>query len=135
MAQEVFLQVYRALPQFTLHNFKAWIGKIATRKAIDWKRSHACYDRDLYDIDLNSIKDNNFTAPDELLINEENRQEIRNISKNLAPRYARVINTYYFENKSYQQIARDEGISIKTVESRLYRARSLIRQKWKEGSG
>lgn len=39
IAQEVFLQAYRSLPQFRNKNFKAWIGKIAVNKAIDFKRA------------------------------------------------------------------------------------------------
>jgi hypothetical protein len=33
IAQEVFLQLYRSLPQYRPENLKAWVGKIATNKA------------------------------------------------------------------------------------------------------
>lgn len=132
IAQEVFLQIYRSLPQYEPDNFKAWIGKIAARKAIDWKRRHSRYDRELTNIDLSLVRDKSGLGPDELIIGQENRQQVQNICTSLALRYGTIITKYYYENKTYQQIAREEGISVRTVESRLYRARNLIRQKWKE---
>ena len=51
-----------------------------------------------------------------------------------SPSYSRVLMRYYFEHQSYQQIAREEGISLKTVESRLYRARKILRKRWEGGN-
>lgn len=131
IAQEVFLQLYRSLPQFESNNLKAWIGKITVRKAIDWKRSHARYKEEPDDSDITSVKDDSL-MPDEIVIKEENRQMLLAICRNLPPRYGRVIIKYYFENKSYQQIAREEGVNLRTIESRLYRAKHMIRSQWKE---
>lgn len=38
IAQEVFLQVYLSLPRYRFAGFRTWLGRIAVRKAIDWKR-------------------------------------------------------------------------------------------------
>ena len=135
IAQEVFLQLYRSLPRYESNNLKAWIGKITVRKAIDWKRSHPPQVQELNDIDITTIRDNISLMPDEFIINQENRQQIRSICQNLPSRYERVIIKYYYENKSYQQIAHEEGVNLRTVESRLYRAKNLIRSKWKEEQG
>ena len=135
IAQEVFLQLYRSLPRFESNNLKAWIGKITVRKAIDWKRSHPRFGEEQNNIDITTIKDNITLMPDELIIKEDNRQRIQSICRNLPSRYGRVIIKYYYENKSYQQIAREEGVNLRTIESRLYRARNLIRQQWKEEQG
>lgn len=135
IAQEVFLQLYRSLPRFESNNLKAWIGKITVRKAIDWKRSHPRFNKEINDIDITNVKDNITLMPDELIIKEDNRQRIQAICQNLPSRYGRVIIKYYYEDKSYQQIAREEGVNLRTIESRLYRARSLIRSKWKEEQG
>lgn len=101
-------------------------------KAIDWKRSHSRSSWDNIELDTNLI-DINSPIPDELIIKQENHNQIQTICETLPPIYERVIILFYYENKSYQQIAKEEGISLKTVESRLYRARSLIRQRWMEG--
>ncbi|WP_255419798.1 RNA polymerase sigma factor [Moorella sp. Hama-1] len=36
--QETFIQVYRSLPRYRGGSFKHWLARIATNKAIDWKR-------------------------------------------------------------------------------------------------
>lgn len=132
IAQEVFLQLYRSLPQYKTDNLKAWISKITIRKAIDWKRRHTRYEQKRTDTNLDLVKDISVLTPDEFIINQENKRQVQSICSQLPPRYGRIITKYYYENKSYQQIAREEGINVRTVESRLYRARNLIRQRWKE---
>lgn len=132
LAQDVFLQIYRSLPGYRPNNLKGWIGKIAANKAIDWKRRRRDTIR-MADVSEASIASG--INPDDFLIQKENEQRIREICHSLPVIYGQVITSYYYRHQSYQQIAEAEGISIKAVESRLYRARMLIRQKWKEDNG
>ncbi|MBP1762113.1 MAG: sigma-70 family polymerase sigma factor [Firmicutes bacterium] len=132
IAQEVFLQVYRSLPDYCPQNFKAWLGKITLNKTLDWKRSHNKYNRQ-EPLDIGYLADENESrAPDLLLIRNENKDQLREICRQLPPIYGQIIQEYYFESKSYAEIAQRGRFSIKTVESRLYRARAMIKQKWKE---
>jgi len=132
IAQEVFLQVYRSLPDYQPQNFKAWLGKITLNKALDWKRSHSKYSQqDILEVDY-LADENESRAPDLLLIRHENQNRLQEICSHLPPIYEQVIQEYYFESRSYADIAERSGISIKTVESRLYRARAMVRQQWKE---
>lgn len=136
IAQEVFLQVYRSLPQYRFQNFKAWVGKIAAAKAIDQCRAGMKYLREepLKEfLILSDTGDGHPNDPEEILIKKEKTNKIREVCKELPDVYRQTIIKYYMEEKSYQQIAAEEGITIKTVESRLYRARNLFRQRWGEG--
>jgi RNA polymerase sigma factor (sigma-70 family) len=132
IAQEVFLQVYRSLPDYCPQNFKAWLGKITLNKTLDWKRAHSKYNRQ-EPLDIGYLADENESrAPDLLLIKNENQDRLQEICRHLPPLYGQIIQEYYFESRSYAEIAQRGGVSIKTVESRLYRARAMIKQKWKE---
>ncbi|MDD2421333.1 MAG: sigma-70 family RNA polymerase sigma factor [Heliobacteriaceae bacterium] len=131
IAQEVFLTIYRSLPGFQPHNLKAWIGKVAVTKAIDWKRRRSRTELEQPEIDISTIPETGL-GPEEELLAQEQRRLLKEICQSLPPVYEKTVNKYYYEKKSYQQIAREEGVSIKTVESRLYRARALIRQCWEE---
>ncbi|HNX29672.1 MAG TPA: RNA polymerase sigma factor [Syntrophomonadaceae bacterium] len=132
IAQEVFLQVYNSLPDYRPRNFKAWLGKIALNKTLDWKRSHSKYNRHEI-LDIGYLADENESrAPDLLLIKNEKHDQVREICRQLPPIYGQIIQEYYFESRSYAEIAQHSGVSVKTVESRLYRARAMIKQKWKE---
>ncbi|HBQ24893.1 MAG TPA: RNA polymerase subunit sigma-24 [Syntrophomonas sp.] len=135
IAQEVFLQLYRSLPEYQPDHLKAWIGRITTNKAIDWKRKQArqpaLVDSDMERQIIPGVMD---MSPEQMLLQQERESHMKDLCRSLPPRYSQVMIKYHFENKSYQQIAREEGISLKTVESRLYRARRLLRERWKEGA-
>jgi RNA polymerase sigma factor (sigma-70 family) len=133
IAQDVFLQLYRSLPDYQPDHLKAWIGKITANKAIDWKRRQVKYELENGEIDLSHIADDRRASPDQVLIQQEREFNIRALYSTLPAQYSRIVIKYHFEDKSYQQIAREEGISVKTVESRLYSARKLMRDRWKEG--
>lgn len=132
IAQEVFIQLYRSLPQCQPDHLKAWIGRIAMNKAIDWKRKQA-RTPDIIPGQLVSLDGPDGQNPEYSFIRQEREAYIRKLCASLAPHYRRVLIKYHFQDKTYQQIAREEGISMKTVESRLYRARKLLRQLWEEG--
>ncbi len=137
IAQEVFLQIYRSLPEKRPENLKAWIGKVATNKAIDWKRRQERFqalEEYWQQSDLMGRTGNVVNLEDKII---ERQQEafLRQLCRDLPPPYRRVVVKHHFEGKSYQEIAREEGISLKTVESRLYRARNMMRERWKEGDG
>ncbi|TCO71048.1 RNA polymerase sigma factor [Marinisporobacter balticus] len=135
IAQETFLQIYRSLPQYRFESLKSWIGKIATTKAIDWKRSNAkrfC-EETVVDIESMSNEGNKeYKTPEEIFIQKENKNRIDKICKNIPEIYSNVIIKFYFEGKSYQEIASETGTSLKTIESRLYRGRHLFKEKWRE---
>ncbi len=142
IAQEVFLQVYRSLHQFRSQKLKAWIGKITVRKAVDNHRKNLKYSRDGHFmaypdfLTLSVVYENadqERADPEEVVLQKEQRQRIRTICQRLPKIYRRVVEKHYFEGKSYREIAAEEGITPKTVESRLYRARYLFREKWREG--
>lgn len=132
IAQEVFIQVYRSLPDYRPQNFKAWLGKITLNKTLDWKRSHGKHSQQ-ETMDFDYLADENESrAPDLALMQKENNDRLLGICRQLPSVYNQVIQDYYFESKSYAEIAQSDGISIKTVESRLYRARAMIKKQWKE---
>lgn len=133
VAQEVFLQVYRSLPQFKNKNFKAWIGKIAVNKAIDFKRTQKkFYENEvMQEKEPISIAENKVPTPEDVLLDEEQKTKVDEVVAGLPEIYGRVLRKYYFEGKTYQQIALEENITVKAVESRLYRAKKLFKKSWR----
>lgn len=134
IAQEVFLQLYRSLPGKQAGDLKSWIGRIAANKAIDWKRSQKrrqalteCLEQ------ITLIEEGQPGKIEQVILQREQEMLLYQLCRGLSPPYRRVVVKYHFEGKSYQTIAREEGISVKTVESRLYRARKMMRERWEEG--
>ena len=139
IAQEVFLQVYRSLPRYRSQNFKAWLGKIAVNKALDFqRRKENQYQEEFFreEEDLFKVKSAPVLPrndPEMLFLKKEQQEQVEKVCLALPEVYRRTLKKYYFEEKSYQQIAAEEKVTVKTVESRLYRAKKLFRAKWEEG--
>lgn len=136
VAQEVFLQIYISLPNYKFDNFKGWIGKIAANKSIDWKRKkqskfkEETLENAEYLID--NPKLNYYETPEGMLIQKENKELLFKLCKSIPPIYRDSIMKFYFEEKSYEEIAKEEGTTTKTIASRLYRGRNILREKWRE---
>lgn len=134
IAQETFIQIYRSLSQYHFGGFKTWIGRIATNKAIDWKRKRKKEKENqvIYLDDLIDIRDDENNQVEKQLIGAEDLETMQSLCNKLPPKYGNVVKKYFFQSKSYKQIALEEGISIRTVETRLYRAKKILRECWKE---
>ncbi|MEX2104399.1 MAG: sigma factor-like helix-turn-helix DNA-binding protein, partial [Bacilli bacterium] len=57
---------------------------------------------------------------------------IRERLNELPQNHREVIYAFYIEEKSYQQIAEEQGLALKSIESKLYRAKLWIRNHWEE---
>ncbi|MBC8590028.1 RNA polymerase sigma factor [Wansuia hejianensis] len=136
VAQEVFLQTYISLPKYENDNFKGWISRIATNKSIDWlRKKRSKFKEETMEV-LEEVVDvwsiSNKDTPESWIIEKENKEDINKILNLLPQIYIDVIRKFYFEEKSYDEIAKEEGVTIKTIESRLYRGRKILREKWRE---
>lgn len=76
-----------------------------------------------------SKSDENIAMP---LLLREQRELVRNRLDELPLNYRDVIFSYYITEKSYKQIADEQGVEVKTVETKLYRARGWMKRHWKE---
>ncbi len=130
IAQEVFLSVFRSLSSYRSGSFKSWLGKITVSRAIDWKRVQARAPNRENGIEIDNLAQDNMVSLENLIINRDSRKQVKKLCQELPDKYSSTIEKYYFDEKSYEQIAVEEGISVKTVESRLYRARTILKERW-----
>lgn len=130
--QETFVQVYRHLPSYGGGSFKHWLARIAVNKAIDWKRQHQRRPETLVE-DLGRIDSfsTSYPSPEEEVVYKESLTYLLNLSGELPEEYRRTLIGFYLEGKDYRTLAAEAGVTIKTVESRLYRARKMLQEKWK----
>ncbi|WP_379132881.1 RNA polymerase sigma factor [Paenibacillus sp. sgz500958] len=129
MAQEVFIKAYKALPSFRgQSSFSTWLYRIAYRTCLDWKRAN---DREWKHRSSAEYTENDYVTsqtPEHAAIHKEASLELDENLNSLAEPYRSVVQLYYFHQHSYQEIARQKGVSVKTVESQLYRARQMMRK-------
>jgi RNA polymerase sigma-70 factor (ECF subfamily) len=125
IAQEAFVRAYVQLERFDPKRarFSTWLYKIATNLAIDYLRKHT---RQVIVEDIETIA--GATMP--VHLEEEERREIRAaVAKLMPPEYCQVIEAYYWEGKSYQQIADEKQVPVNTVRTWIRRAKLQLREK------
>ena len=122
MLQEVWLAVFRALPRLADPSaLAAWLYRIARDKAsVQWRRRPPEHPLN----DSNPVKepsrDNEFR--------KEDAQEIHARLDLLTPEQREILVLRFLEDMTYEQIAKVIGCLIGTVQSRLYYAKSTLRQ-------
>lgn len=133
MAQEVFIKAYKSLPSFRgQSSFSTWLYKIAYRTCLDWKRAN---DREWKYRSNAEYTENDWVTsktPEQEALRKEASAELDENLNSLAEPYRSVVQLYYFQRHSYQEIAQQKGVSVKTVESQLYRARQMMRKSGEE---
>jgi RNA polymerase sigma-70 factor, ECF subfamily len=124
IAQKAFIKAYEKLPTFNPHKarFSTWLYRIATNLAIDTLRSHRSY------VSLDKLELP--APPDPSIFEAETAAETRQAVAALpSANHRRVIEAYYWEGQSYQEIATDMNVSINTIKSWLHRAKEQLRDK------
>ncbi|SDE32712.1 RNA polymerase sigma factor, sigma-70 family [Paenibacillus sp. UNCCL117] len=132
--QEALISIFAALPQYRYQGFKSWMTRIAVNKAIDYKRSRERKKEQLTAEwgELEPVAAARVHTVEEAVLDREKREQLRGYVDQLPEHYRQVVYAFYMEEKSYQQIAQEQQIALKTVESKLYRAKQHLRKAWKE---
>lgn len=133
VAQETFIKVYKALPNFRGESaFYTWLYRIAVNTAKNYLVSRArrssnyeveISDAETYE-DAFRLKDND--TPEHLLLTEEIRLAILHAIDGLPDELKRAIRYRELEGLSYEEIADKMGCPVGTVRSRIFRAREAI---------
>lgn len=137
LAQEVFLKVYRQVKNFRGDSkLSTWIYRISVNTCLDWKKRK----NRLKSINFSSmvneenkdqtidIKDESM-LPDEVILKGEDQKQVHKLIYELSDKYKTVLIMYHFNEMSYSDIASALNIPQRTVETRLYRARRMLKDK------
>lgn len=129
--QEVFIKIFNSLPNYENQGLKTWMTRIAVNHAIDMKRKRMRRLEDVAEVTEFLLPDQ--TTVEGVLLQKEQQQLVRERLKCLPKNYRDVIYGFYIDEKSYQQLADEQNVQVKTIEMKLYRARQWIKTHWEEG--
>jgi len=135
LAQEVFVKLFRSLGSYRGDAaFTTWLHRVTLNLAFDWLRARKRRpltvpleppgQEEVRSAELPSPA----AGPEELTLRAERRQHLREAIGRLSPDYREVVLLYHFHHLSYQQIADRLGVPVRTVETRLYRARANLKR-------
>ena len=134
IVQEAFLKAFRRLDSFDHRSsFYTWIYRIAVNTILDvLKRRGRSPVQAVEDPELlgePSTGAGRLPAPDARLERDEIAEITRRVLDDLPEIFRTVLVLREFEGLAYQEIADTLGISIGTVESRLFRARAKFKDR------
>jgi RNA polymerase sigma factor (sigma-70 family) len=131
-AQEVFMKIYTSLPQYQNQGFKTWMTRIAVNHAIDVKRKQVRRREEVAEDLEQQLVATPKDSVEKEIIDSDRRTLVRKKLDELPENYRDVIYGFYIAEKSYQQMAEEQNVQVKTIETKLYRARHWMKKNWKE---
>jgi RNA polymerase sigma-70 factor (ECF subfamily) len=133
---EAFGKAFKNLHQYTPDfAFSTWLFKIATNNCIDFIRRKRKF---TFSIDKNMENDSGqemqfeikspLLDPEEKMIKKQKAILMRDVVEKLKPRYKRLVELRYFQERSYEEIADELKLPLGTVKAQLFRAREFLYQ-------
>jgi RNA polymerase sigma-70 factor, ECF subfamily len=122
VTQNVFLKAFQNLESFDpKHRFFSWIYRIALNESINLSNSKRRFDA------AEDTRIEIYNTPENLLSEKELGEVVQAALMVLAFEYRVVIVLRHFNDFSYQEMSEILEIPEKTVKSRLFTARTLLR--------
>lgn len=128
LSQEVFISVYKKLHTYKENSkFSTWLYRINYNLCIDWLRKNKRRKKEI-------LEEYEFKSGEQgcdmetSFIERQKRELVRAIIKEMDTKYKTVLILFHFEGLSYEDIGDILKIPMKTVETRLYRARGVLKK-------
>lgn len=141
---EAFGRAFKKLDQYSPdYAFSTWLFKIASNNAIDFLRRK----KQKFAISLDNKSDEyegqdhsqnikaNTPDPEETFIRKQKNNNLRLLVNNLKPKYREMIELFYFQEMSHEEISQRLDLPIGTIKAQLFRARELLYNALKHGDG
>jgi len=133
---EAFGKAFKNIRQYTPdYAFSTWLFKIATNNCIDFIRKKR---KQTFSIDkgietddggeLNVDIRSSQPDPEENMMKKQKVLMMRDVVERLKPRYRKLVELRYFQERSYEEIAEELQLPLGTVKAQLFRAREFLYQ-------
>lgn len=139
---EAFGRAFKKLDQYSPdYAFSTWLFKIASNNAIDFLRKK----KQKFAISLDNKSEeyegqdhsqnikSNTPDPEETFIRKQKNNNLRLLVNNLKPKYREMIELFYFQELSHEEISQKLELPIGTIKAQLFRARELLYNALKHG--
>ncbi|MBL9076417.1 MAG: RNA polymerase sigma factor [Planctomycetes bacterium] len=132
VAQDAFLALYRHLTQVPVAAFRPWLFRVARNLCLDQLRRRKfriSLFRDLQKDDDQplSLSDESATTPDQVAETREANKAIEHAIDELPTKFREAFQLCEVEGLSYEDAAAIMGCPVKTVSTRLFRARQRFK--------
>jgi RNA polymerase sigma factor (sigma-70 family) len=141
---EAFGRAFRKLEQYSPdYAFSTWLFKIASNNAIDFLRKKKLKFALSIDTKAENTEGSDHSAnirahgldPEETFIRKQKLDSVRDLVNNLKPKYREMIELFYFQELSHDEISKRLGLPIGTIKAQLFRARDILYSALKSREG
>lgn len=136
LTQDVFMKAWMHLPNIvtplTPKGLHAWLYKIATNAFLDWikrKNRISFTPLDSEDLPVYSILDET-AHPEKDILQIEEKSRVLMVLALLTPSHRNVLVLREYQGFSYAEIAQELHMTIGTIKTSLFRARSEFRKRY-----
>lgn len=129
VCQEVFVMLYKKVDDIDETMVKSWLLVTAKRKAIDLQKKKY-YGREICKEE--GLEKHEDIRPEEAVLKKEFGNRLFRELKEKDEDWFKIIRRVSIEKENPEQVARDLGISLSYLRTKLHRARSWIRENFGE---
>ena len=134
LTQDTFLAVYKHLGTFDRQYERAWICRIASNKAIDYRKSKKRLEECKDDEFFTEVVDPGL-GPEDAYIQKETKELVLSVCEQLKSPYREVAYEHFYLEKPMTEIAKEQDTKLKNVQTRVYSERAQIRKLLEERGG
>jgi RNA polymerase sigma-70 factor, ECF subfamily len=135
ITQDALMQAYRTWSQVdpeAAGGYVKWCYRIAHNLAIDTLRKKK--PRGAEEDEMEHAADERSLRPEEVYENRVQAVQIKECIQSLEEKYREVLILRYQEELSYEQIAVALDLPVSTIETRIFRAKKMLREKLEKRS-
>ena len=132
LAQEVFIKVYSALPKFQFKSgFGTWLYRIAVNHVKDFLRKEGKIKKISYEefMENSRVQEDEINRMEKTHHREHRKKLVHQAISALPEKYQIILSLRDIQEFSYNEITQILKLSPGTVDSRLHRARKMLRKK------
>jgi len=131
---EAFGRAFKKIEQYTPnYAFSTWLFKIASNNAIDFlrkKKLNNSVSLDMKvensDYDTSNLVRSTHLNPEEFFIKKQKVEMVRTVIDKLKPKYKELVELFYFQELSHEEISERLNLPIGTIKAQLFRARDFL---------
>ena len=126
IVQEIWVAIFRGLPSLRdVSKFRPWAFRIARDRIYREYRRRKIASVPVAEADLEDALTVEAEAP-------ADTEALQKCLESISPEHREALMLCYFEEMSYEEIARVTGSSIGTVRSRIFYGKRALKNVWKE---
>ncbi len=134
LTQEVFVEIYNSISKFKGESqLYTWVYRIATSKALDLLRKRKAKKRfafitSIFSNEEDEMEIGDFNHPGIIIENKERAKILFDAMNKLSDNQKAAFTLSQIENLSYKEIAEAMKLSVSSVESLIFRAKSNLKK-------